>query len=92
MYKTTYQECVFIAFDSIHPYSMLSVSAVPTLVVINNKTGSILTSWGMEAIECWSQHTDRSNGKSNHKLLEHWRKGNSGVSYCTKVAGVCAIL
>ncbi len=51
---------------------MLSISRVPTLVVINNETGRIITSKGMEAIE-WCEQ-----GKSSD-VLDSWRNEKSGV-------------
>ncbi len=60
---------------------------VPSLVVINNKTGRVLTSGGMEAIEASAAHADGSK-----HLLEQWRKGHSGVQFCAKISNFCTIL
>ena len=63
---------------------MLSISRVPTLVVIENKTGKVLTFHGMEAIE-WCELD-----KSVH-LIESWREGKSGVPLAAHIVQGCNI-
>ena len=58
---------------------------VPTLVVINNSTGKIITNCGMEAIE-YNQH-------HNPKLaVEAWKQGNDSIPFYARVATKCMIL
>ena len=64
---------------------MLSISRVPTLVVIENKTGKVITLNGMEAIE-WSEPDKLSS------LIEDWRKGRSGVPLTARILNGCNII
>ena len=63
---------------------MLSISRVPTLVVIENKTGKVVTFDGMGAIE-WS-----GPGKSSI-VLESWRKGNFAIPLTAHLFEGCTI-
>jgi hypothetical protein len=63
---------------------MLSVSQVPTLVVIENKTGKVITYNGIEAIE-WSEE-----GQSS-AVFEKWRSGNSAVPFLAILSQSCCI-
>ena len=65
---------------------MLAVSVVPSLIVVNNQTGRIVTSWGMEAIESASD-----DEVGCEKILDEWREGRSGVPLTTKVMNTCTI-
>lgn len=55
---------------------MLAVSHVPSLIVIDNETGKVLTLWGMEAIE---------TSRTSKDLLDQWRRGNAGISACSRM-------
>ena len=66
---------------------MLSVAVVPSLIVINNKTGRIVTSWGMEAMENTLDH----EGGGCEKILDEWRENRSGVALSTKLMNACTI-
>lgn len=59
---------------------------VPSLIVIKNQTGRIVTSWGMEAIESASD-----DEVGCEKILDEWREGRSGVPLTTKVMNACTI-
>lgn len=59
---------------------MLSVTMVPSIVVVNNKTGRIITSLGVDAIE--NALDDASGCK---QLLNLWRNGKSGVPIYSKL-------
>mmetsp|Transcript_20505 Transcript_20505/g.31600 ORF Transcript_20505/g.31600 Transcript_20505/m.31600 type:complete len:240 (+) Transcript_20505:76-795(+) len=68
---------------------LLSVSQVPTIIVVNNSTGRCVTKYGLEAIE--SHHEESS---SQEELVQEWRKGLSGLSMIqtvTATATSCAI-
>jgi len=73
---------------------ILSVSVVPSLIIVNNETGEIITTWGMEAIEEWAQQKDGGREKGTRHsdfLLSKWRHGHSGVSICSRFLGACLI-
>ena len=57
---------------------------VPTLVVIDNSTGKIITSWGMEAIE-YNQHRDPK------LVVDSWRQGNNSVPIYARLTSGCVI-
>jgi len=57
---------------------MLSISRVPTLVVISNKTGKVITSNGMEAIE-WCKE-----GQSHH-VIDSWMRGETAVPFISQI-------
>jgi len=73
-----------------HQPRMLSVAVVPSLIVINNRTGRIVTSWGMEALES-ALDGDSGNGGGCETILDEWREGRSGVPFSTKVIHGCTI-
>lgn len=56
--------------------TLLSVSRVPTVVVVNNSTGRVVTDRGLEAIE-----------QNPLGAVEAWNKGYSGAS----LLGICII-
>lgn len=54
---------------------ILSVSMLPTVVVVSRETGRVVTHWGRSAVE-----------KNPDGCVEEWRQGRSGVSwlsFCT---------
>ena len=63
---------------------MLSITRVPSLVVIDNKTGRVITSNGLEAVE-WC-----SEGKSS-SVFSSWRNGESAVPWRASVSQLCSI-
>jgi len=62
---------------------LLSISVVPTLVVINNTSGRLVTRWGMEAIE--------SNLSNVDSLLRAWNNNQSGVSTLKLITSTCVL-
>lgn len=63
---------------------MLSITRVPSLVVIENKTGRVITSNGLEAIE-WC-----SVGNSSF-IFSSWRNGESAVPWAASISNVCSV-
>ena len=61
---------------------MLSVSVVPTIIVLHNKTGKVITSWGMEAIE---------SNNDPKRIINDWRIGNSSVPFHVRLTSTCEI-
>lgn len=59
---------------------MLSVAVVPSIVVVNNKTGRIVTSLGVDAVENASD-----DGSGCKQLLDLWRNGKNGVPIYSKL-------
>ena len=87
IHETIYFHTMFVAkyiSYSLIFYRMLSISEVPTLVVINNKTGKVITLKGMEAIE-WSEE-----GKPS-LTFEKWRNGSSAVPLSATISKSCSI-
>lgn len=82
--------CWCLGYDHINRLAMirmLSISMVPSLIVINNETGRVITSCGMEAIE--GSAVDDHGSKH---LLAQWRKGNDGIPFSTKIINSCSII
>uniref|UniRef100_A0A7S2DZ02 Uncharacterized protein n=1 Tax=Helicotheca tamesis TaxID=374047 RepID=A0A7S2DZ02_9STRA len=62
---------------------LLSVSVVPTVVVVNNATGRTVTDLGLDAI---IHHDD------SYTLLNAWRKGESGVNMFVRATSSCSVM
>lgn len=63
---------------------LLGVSMVPTLVVLDNRTGKMITNSGMQAIE-YNQH------RNPEIVIESWRQGENSVPFLARVAMECVI-
>ena len=63
--------------------SLLSISMVPTLVVVNNSTGRVVTDWGVQAVESYEMDPK--------EVYEAWKLGRSGVPFITRVTSSCSI-
>jgi len=57
---------------------LLSVSKVPTVIIINNQTGRMISNCGMESIEYYHRPAPKDDNDYN-PLFEEWRKGNCGI-------------
>ena len=66
---------------------MLSASTVPSVIVINNKTGKVVTRQGVEAIEASGK-----NAAGTKFVLDDWRNGRAGVSITSRILNCCNIL
>jgi len=62
----------------------MGVSVVPTVVVVNNKTGKTITDCGLDAIQYHSS--------SPKNVLDFWREGNSGVSLLVRATTGCNVM
>jgi hypothetical protein len=62
---------------------MISASKVPSLFVINNHTGRIVTDLGMEAVECCVNVKE---------TLECWRSNSSGIGIGTRLLSQCVLM
>jgi len=54
---------------------LLSITMLPSLVIMNRKTGKVITHWGRSAVE-----------GNSERCVQDWRDGKSGVSllsYCS---------
>ena len=54
------------------------MSRVPTVIVLNNLTGQIVTRWGVEVIE-----------QNPYGAVDEWKKGLSGLSVLGRIG--CSI-
>jgi len=76
-----------LGFDHINRLGvirLLAVSMVPTLAVIDNKSGKMITNWGMEAIE-YNQNLHPEI------VVESWRQGKHSVPTFARVTSACVI-
>ena len=82
-----------LTINQTHPcYRMLSISRVPTLVVINNKTGRVVTNLGMEEIEhCCSSSCAEELEKNTLTVVECWRKGTSALPLVSQLLQSCCV-
>lgn len=55
---------------------------VPTVVVVDNKSGLRVTDLGMQAIEC---------GSSPNEVVDRWRRGESGLSLVQRATTDCVV-
>lgn len=62
---------------------ILSASKVPSLFVINNHSGRIVTDLGMEAVECCTNVKE---------TIECWRSNSSGVGISTRILSQCLLM
>lgn len=62
---------------------MVSASKVPSLFVINNRTGRIITDLGMEAVECCTNVKE---------TIECWRSNSSGVGITSRIMSQCVLM
>lgn len=63
---------------------LLSINKVPTLVVISNDKGTMVTNKGMEVVELY----DRSQYET---VLSAWKNGISGLTTLGTITSTCAI-
>lgn len=68
-------------FNTLH--EILAVRMTPCLFVINNKTGRVISGWGLEAIEYHQQNPQI--------VLQAWRRGEEGVSVPQKLMNSCLL-
>mmetsp|Transcript_3872 Transcript_3872/g.7428 ORF Transcript_3872/g.7428 Transcript_3872/m.7428 type:complete len:339 (+) Transcript_3872:327-1343(+) len=90
-----------MGYDHINRLSMirmLSVSVVPTLIVIDNDSGRVVTMRGMEAVEyacsvsdMEQQQEQQQRQEQCEKLLEEWKQGKSGIPWMYSVVNSCVV-
>jgi hypothetical protein len=64
---------------------LLSVSKVPTLVVLNNQNGMMITNKGMEVVESY-------DAIQYENVLHAWRDGSSGLGSFGTISSICEIM
>lgn len=64
-------------------FQLCGVSQVPSIIVVNNKTGRRVTDLGMLAIEY--------NGTRPKELFERWRRGESGLTTVQSISSTCCV-
>eukprot|EP00542_Grammatophora_oceanica_P009559 CAMPEP_0194032590 /NCGR_PEP_ID=MMETSP0009_2-20130614/5500_1 /TAXON_ID=210454 /ORGANISM="Grammatophora oceanica, Strain CCMP 410" /LENGTH=210 /DNA_ID=CAMNT_0038673077 /DNA_START=247 /DNA_END=879 /DNA_ORIENTATION=+ len=64
----------------------LAVTRVPSVIVVENRSGRRITDWGMEAIDARS---DSAGGTK--EMFEAWRRRGSGLPLCSALTTACTL-
>lgn len=64
---------------------LLSVTKVPTLIIVDNQTGNIVTDKGISVVESY-------DNRNYENLINSWRDGKSGLGYFGNIIAIVCVI